>query len=127
MPTGIVLQNCTITAAPEYVAVQSQFKSYLGRPWKNFSRTVVMQSQIDSVIDPAGWAEWMGDVNLNTLWYAEVDNRGPGAVQTNRVKWPGIQKIATKDAEMFTAAKFIGGDSWIPATGVPYAAGMINV
>ncbi|KAI8566030.1 hypothetical protein RHMOL_Rhmol02G0007500 [Rhododendron molle] len=125
--TGIVLQNCTITAAPEYVAVQSQFKSYLGRPWKNFSRTVVMQSQIDSVIDPAGWAEWMGDVNLNTLWYAEVDNRGPGAIQTNRVKWPGIQKIATKDAEMFTAAKFIGGDTWIPATGVPYAAGMMNV
>ncbi|GFZ09059.1 plant invertase/pectin methylesterase inhibitor superfamily [Actinidia rufa] len=84
--TGIVLQNCTITADPEYVAGQAnlQYKAYLGRPWKNFSRTVVMQSQIDNVIDPEGWAPWIGTLNLDTLWYAEINNRGPGAALTQQ-------------------------------------------
>ncbi|KAH7857896.1 hypothetical protein Vadar_017698 [Vaccinium darrowii] len=125
--TGTVLQNCTISAAPEYIPVQAEFQSYLGRPWKNFSRTLVMNSQIDNVIDPAGWSEWIGDVNLNTLWYAEFNNRGPGAVTTNRVTWPGIQKSITPQvAQTFTASQFLDGDSWIPATGVPYVPGMIN-
>lgn len=86
-----------------------------------------MNSQIDNVIDPAGWSEWIGDVNLNTLWYAEFNNRGPGAVTTNRVTWPGIQKMITPQvAQTFTASQFLDGDSWIPATGVPYVPGMIN-
>ncbi|KAL7220731.1 hypothetical protein ACSBR2_013591 [Camellia fascicularis] len=126
--SGIVLQNCTITAEPAYMAVKAQFKSYLGRPWKNYSRTVVMQSQIDDVIDPTGWAPWMGTVNLDTLWYAEFNNRGPGAVQTKRVTWRGMQQKITADvAASFTPAKFIEGDAWIPASGVPYVSGMVNV
>ncbi|XP_057486043.1 pectinesterase-like [Actinidia eriantha] len=131
--TGIVLQNCTITADPEFVAGQAklQYKAYLGRPWKNFSRTVVMQSQIDSLIDPEGWAPWIGSLYLDTIWYVEINNRGPGAAQTKRVKWPGIQKLSPQASAQvaadFTAAKFINGDTWIPVTKVPYVSGMMNV
>lgn len=126
--TGIVLQNCTITASPEYQAVQAQFKSYLGRPWKNFSRTIVMQSDIEGIIDPTGWAPWIGTINLDTLWYAEFGNRGAGAKKTSRVKWAGIQKKITADvAATFTPSKFIDGNTWIPATGVPYVPDMIQV
>ncbi|PSS01520.1 Pectinesterase [Actinidia chinensis var. chinensis] len=131
--TGIVLQNCTITADPEYVAGQAnlQYKAYLGRPWKNFSRTVVMQSQIDNVIDPEGWAPWIGTLNLDTLWYAEINNRGPGAALTHRVKWAGLQTISSQAAAQvaagFTASNFINGDTWIPVTMVPYVSGMMNV
>ncbi|KAL6990005.1 pectinesterase [Sarracenia purpurea var. burkii] len=127
--TGIVLQNCTITASPEFLAAQSefQFKAYLGRPWKNFSRTVVMNSQIDGVIDPEGWAPWFGTVNLDTCWYAEYSNRGAGANKSKRVKWLGIQKkITAQQAASFTPGQFIDGNSWIPATGVAYVAGMIQ-
>ncbi|XP_058212502.1 putative pectinesterase/pectinesterase inhibitor 28 [Rhododendron vialii] len=126
--TGIVLQNCTITASPEYQAVQAEFKSYLGRPWKNFSRTIVMQSDIEGIIDPTGWAPWIGTINLDTLWYAEYSNRGAGAKKTGRVKWAGIQKKITADvAVTFTPSKFIDGNTWIPATGVPYVPDMIKV
>lgn len=48
-------QNSTITAHPDMLAVRKEFKSYLGRPRK-FSRTVIMESFIDDLIDPEGWS-----------------------------------------------------------------------
>lgn len=108
--------------------LQAQFKSYLGRPWKNFSRTIVMQSNIEGIIDPTGWAPWLGTVNLDTLWYTEYGNRGAGAKKTSRVKWAGIKKKITAEvAATFTPSKFLDGNAWIPATGVPYFPDMIKV
>uniref|UniRef100_A0A7N1A2U0 Pectinesterase n=1 Tax=Kalanchoe fedtschenkoi TaxID=63787 RepID=A0A7N1A2U0_KALFE len=126
--TGFVLQNCTITGAPDYMAVKGQFTSYLGRPWKAYSRTVIMQSQIDDVIDPEGWMPWAGVTFENTCWYAEFNNRGPGAATTGRVTWPGIKKVQSEDdAAPFTAEEFLTGNKWITATNVPYASGMMTV
>ncbi|MCH97458.1 putative pectinesterase/pectinesterase inhibitor 6-like, partial [Trifolium medium] len=42
--TGIVIHNCRITAAGDLKPVQGSVKSYLGRPWQKYSRTVVMKS-----------------------------------------------------------------------------------
>ncbi|KAJ6355804.1 hypothetical protein OIU78_004016 [Salix suchowensis] len=126
-PTGFVIQNCTITADPLYFPVRLMNKAYLGRPWREQSRTIVLESYIDDLIAPEGWLPWMGSFGLNTLFYSEYDNRGPGAVETNRVKWAGIRKLTPEAADGYTAAKFIQGDEWIPQTGVPYTAGMINV
>ena len=122
--SALVLQNCVISGAPEYLFVKDKNKAYLGRPWKEFSRTIIMQSQIDDIIAPEGWLPWNGDFALNTLWYAEFGNRGPGAVQTNRVKWSGIKQIKGAEAQTFTASVFLRGDEWIPSSGVPYTPGM---
>ncbi|GMJ12243.1 hypothetical protein like AT3G05610 [Hibiscus trionum] len=123
--SGFVLQNCVISGAQDYLPVKAKSKSYLGRPWKQFSRTIIMQSQIDDIIAPEGWCPWNGNFALDTLWYAEFNNRGPGADQTNRVKWRGIQKINAAQAQQFTASVFLLGGDWIPNSGVPYTAGMI--
>ncbi|KAL3577529.1 hypothetical protein D5086_019033 [Populus alba] len=125
-PTGFVIQNCTITADPQYFPVRLQNKAYLGRPWRELSRTIVMQSHIDDLIAPEGWLPWMGNFGLNTLFYSEYGNKGEGAVETNRVKWAGIKKLTPEAADGYTAAKFLQGDEWIPQTGVPYTAGMIS-
>ncbi|KAL9353532.1 hypothetical protein Peur_056212 [Populus x canadensis] len=125
-PTGFVIQNCTITADPQYFPVRLQNKAYLGRPWRELSRTIVMQSHIDDLIAPEGWLPWLGSFGLNTLFYSEYNNEGQGAVETNRVKWAGIKKLTPEAADGYTAAKFIQGDEWIPQTGVPYTAGMIS-
>lgn len=84
-----------------------------------------MQSQLDDIVTPEGWMPWQGTFALDTLWYAEFKNRGPGAVQTNRVKWKGIQQINDAQAKEFTAGVFLRGDEWIPSSGVPYIAGMV--
>ncbi|KAK8572005.1 hypothetical protein V6N12_028069 [Hibiscus sabdariffa] len=122
--SGFVLQNCIISGAQDYLPVKARIKTYLGRPWEQFSRTVIMQSQLDDIITPEGWMPWKFNLYLDTLWYAEFGNRGPGADQTNRVKWKGIQKITAAQAQQFTPGVFLTGAQWIPKTGVPYTAGM---
>ncbi|XP_010253281.1 PREDICTED: probable pectinesterase/pectinesterase inhibitor 41 [Nelumbo nucifera] len=123
--TGISIHNCNIRAAPDLASSSGTTKSYLGRPWKEYSRTVYMQSIIDSLIDPAGWKEWSGNFALSTLYYAEYNNTGPGSVTTDRVSWPGYHLINATDAANFTVSNFILGDSWLPATIVPYSGGLL--
>ncbi|KAG6597549.1 putative pectinesterase/pectinesterase inhibitor 21, partial [Cucurbita argyrosperma subsp. sororia] len=126
-PTGIVLQNCAISSDPGFFPVRHVFKTYLGRPWKQYSRTIIMQCQIDDLIQPEGWLPWEGDFALRTLFYTEYDNRGPGAAKQNRVKWRGIKQITPKHAIDFTPGLFIRGNPWIRRTGVPYYSGMATI
>ncbi|KAJ0033939.1 hypothetical protein Pint_24469 [Pistacia integerrima] len=121
--TGIVLQNCTITGDPEYVKVKDTNKGYLGRPWKLFSRTIYLQSEIEDVIQPDEWLPWNGNFALDTCWYAEYGNRGLGSDTAKRVTWPGIQKLSAQQATDFTVEKFVGVD-WIKTSGVPFNSGM---
>ncbi|KAK3016356.1 hypothetical protein RJ639_005740, partial [Escallonia herrerae] len=125
--TGIiVLQNCYITAEPAFLAVKPAIASYLGRPWKEFSRTIVMQSFIDTNVVPEGWSPWAGTYALDTCYYAEFSNRGPGANQAKRVTWKGIKKISAQEAEGFTPGKYLEGDVWIKPAGIPYDSGMMK-
>ncbi|XP_010024084.2 putative pectinesterase/pectinesterase inhibitor 28 [Eucalyptus grandis] len=124
--SALILQNCTITADPSYTPFKGQILSYLGRPWKAYSRTIIMESYIDDIIQPKGWMPWLGDFGLNTCFYAEYKNRGPGASTARRVKWKGIKKITPQHAVEFTAGRFMKGDRWIRTAGVPYVAGMLN-
>ncbi|KAL0804867.1 hypothetical protein Bca101_097357 [Brassica carinata] len=112
--TGIVIQNCKIGATSDLMAVKGSFSTYLGRPWKQYSRTVIMQSDISDVIRPEGWLEWSGDFALDTLTYREYLNRGAGAGTANRVKWKGYQVITNvTEAQQYTAGQFIGGEGWL--------------
>ncbi|CAI0626781.1 unnamed protein product [Linum tenue] len=123
--SAIVIMNSHITADPAYLPVKNQFPTYLGRPWKNFSRTVIMHTVIDDIITPAGWVPWDARWGLDTLYYAEFENTGPGSNTQGRVTWPGIKHITPQEAEQFTPVKFYAeGDSWIKDANVPYTAGM---
>ncbi|KAJ4835253.1 hypothetical protein Tsubulata_026684 [Turnera subulata] len=123
--TGIVIHNSRVTAAPDMRAVQGSFKSYLGRPWKEYSRTVFMKCTLDGLIDPSGWLPWSGNFALSTLYYGEYMNTGGGAGTSGRVKWPGFHVITSAtEAGKFTVGNFLAGNSWIPATGVPFDSGL---
>ncbi|KAK4353726.1 hypothetical protein RND71_025920 [Anisodus tanguticus] len=125
---AIVMQNCEILAEQDFLATQPPIKAYLGRPWKEFSRTITMQSSIDGFIDPQGWSEWAGNFALDTLFYAEYQNRGVGANTNNRVNWRGYQKnIAPEVAAGFTPGVFIMADEWVKLSGVPYESGLMKV
>ncbi|XP_062186142.1 probable pectinesterase/pectinesterase inhibitor 58 [Phragmites australis] len=123
MPTGIVLQSCRIVPEQALFPVRLQIATYLGRPWKEYARTVVMESTIGDLIKPEGWAEWMGDFGLKTLYYAEYANTGPGAGTSKRVTWPGYRVIDRPEATHFTAGVFIDGMTWLQNTGTPNVMG----
>ncbi|KAF3456261.1 hypothetical protein FNV43_RR00911 [Rhamnella rubrinervis] len=126
-PSAIILQNCAITGDPEYLAVKDVNKAYLGRPWKPYSRTIIMQSQIDGMIQPEGWMPWAGDFGINTCFYSEFNNRGPGSDTSKRAKWKGVKTMTPEHAVDFTPGRFLRGDTWIKPTGIPYISGMVSV
>ncbi|KAG9454735.1 hypothetical protein H6P81_007639 [Aristolochia fimbriata] len=118
--TGISVHNSRVAAAEGLGGV----KSYLGRPWKEYSRTVFMKCNLGGLIDPAGWLEWSGNFALKTLYYGEYMNSGAGAATGGRVKWPGFRVMSGADAAKFTVGSFLGGGSWITSAGVPVASGL---
>ncbi|KAI4332648.1 hypothetical protein L6164_017540 [Bauhinia variegata] len=119
--TGIIIHNSRVMAAPDLVPVLSSFQTFLGRPWKEYSVTVFMKTYLDTLVDPAGWLEWNGDFALNTLYYGEYRNLGPRASTSNRVNWRGYHVITSEtEASKFTVENFIAGNSWLPATGIPF-------
>ncbi|KAI9080376.1 hypothetical protein K1719_037770 [Acacia pycnantha] len=122
--TGFSIHNCTIRAAEDLTGT----KTYLGRPWKPLSRTVYMESFMNSIIDSAGWHVWENDKEsrLNNLYYAEYNNSGPGSNTSHRVRWNGYHVINYSIAVTFTIAKFLSGNDWLPRTGVPYTSHLIN-
>ncbi|KAG8079336.1 hypothetical protein GUJ93_ZPchr0007g5635 [Zizania palustris] len=123
--TGIAIQGCKVGAAADLIPVQANFSSYLGRPWKTYSRTVFMQSKMESLIHPRGWLEWNGSFALDTLYYAEYMNRGPGADTSARVAWPGYHVLTSAaDASNFTVLAFVQGDLWLNSSSFPYALGL---
>uniref|UniRef100_A0A803LS49 Pectinesterase inhibitor domain-containing protein n=1 Tax=Chenopodium quinoa TaxID=63459 RepID=A0A803LS49_CHEQI len=124
-PTGFILQNCTIMADPLYYPLRHKNKAFLGQPRKKFSRTIILQSYLADSIDAEGWKQWSGTFAEDTCYFAEFENRGPGATLTGRAKWHGIKNISKHEADGFTPEKFYDGNRWIRPTVVPYIPGMV--
>uniref|UniRef100_A0A803MFB5 Pectinesterase n=2 Tax=Chenopodium quinoa TaxID=63459 RepID=A0A803MFB5_CHEQI len=131
--TGFSIQFCNITGDSSLTMTNTSTNTtttytYLGRPWKAFSRTIIMESYISGVVRPEGWLEWNGNVSLDTLYYAEYMNYGPGASLGSRIKWPGYHILnSSAQAVNYTVAQFIDGDLWLPTTGVRFASGLSAV
>ena len=125
--TGFVLHNCRILPNENLEPDRFKVKTYLGRPWKEFSRTIIMETFIGDLIQPQGWLPWQGDFALKTLYYAEFNNHGPGSDISKRVSWAGYKKkISRQEAQRYTVMPFLQGD-WIErAKNVPVHLGLYN-
>nr|XP_004287680.2 PREDICTED: pectinesterase [Fragaria vesca subsp. vesca] len=121
--TGFSVQNCRIVPGSDLSPIKHSYSSYLGRPWKDYARAVVMQSNIDDVISPRGWVEWPGS-SPKSIYFAEFANVGSGAGVSQRVQWPGFHVIGADVAVEYTVGNFIAGTSWLPSTGVTFVSGL---
>jgi pectin methylesterase-like acyl-CoA thioesterase len=111
--TGLVFRNCTVTSSTDYTEIGHS--AYLGRPWKMFSRTIYINTYIDSLVAATGWFPWNGDFALASLLYGEYNSYGPGTVNiSSRVSWSN--QLALDEAQYFTVDNFIQGSWWLPAT-----------
>ncbi|WJX96391.1 pectinesterase [Trifolium repens] len=123
--SGFSFQFCKILADADLLPYVGTIPTYLGRPWKAYSRTIFMESYLSKVVSPAGWMKWEDtEFALNTLTYGEYKNYGPGAKLANRVKWRGYRVLKEMEAKRFTVAEFIDGNIWLPSTGVNYTSGL---
>ncbi|CAN6475731.1 unnamed protein product [Victoria cruziana] len=112
--TGFVFNDCVINGTHEYMGYfyskPSIHRNYLGRPWKEYSRTVFLNCHLEALIHPEGWMPWKGDFALKTLYYGEYENFGPGANISGRVSWSS--QIQSKNVGMYSVESFIQGSEW---------------
>ncbi|KAI3794608.1 hypothetical protein L1987_37240 [Smallanthus sonchifolius] len=112
--TGFVFQNCLINGTEEYMRLYNSkpkvHKNFLGRPWKEFSRTVFIDCNLEALISPQGWMPWNGDFALKTLYYGESGNSGKGSDLSGRVNWSS--RIPADHVDVYTAGNFLQGGQW---------------
>jgi len=71
---GYVFNRCRFTADG-----LADGTVYLGRPWREFARTVLLDCELGAHIHPDGFGEWNGRCAAGGVYYAEYQSRGPGA------------------------------------------------
>jgi pectinesterase len=124
-PSGFSFHLCEICADEDLIHAGSAVETYLGRPWKLYSRVVFMKCTMSQIVHPKGWLEWNGSTMVSDLFYGEYENKGKGADVSGRVRWPGYRVIQdNSEASNFTVHAFIQGDEWLPSTGVDYTSGL---
>jgi pectinesterase len=102
---GYVFLNCKLTAAPEVTKV------YLGRPWRNYAKTVFVNCELGEHILPEGWHNWSKPDAEKTTFYAEYNSSGKGANAAARVPWS--HQLNKKEAQLYTVNKILAGtDGW---------------
>ncbi|XP_038706646.1 probable pectinesterase/pectinesterase inhibitor 51 isoform X2 [Tripterygium wilfordii] len=116
--TGFVFQNCLINGTEEYMkfyySKPLKHKNFLGRPWKEYSRTVFIHCNLEALITPQGWLPWNADFALKTLYYGEFQNLGPGSNLSARVAWSS--QIPAEHVYSYSVQNFIQGNEWIPTS-----------
>lgn len=78
---GFVFKNCKLTANENVNEV------YLGRPWRNFAKTVFINCEMGAHIMPEGWHNWNRKEAESTSFYAEYNCKGNGYKPKSRVGW----------------------------------------
>ncbi|MGD0442603.1 MAG: pectinesterase family protein [Edaphobacter sp.] len=107
---GYVFIHCKITGDKGVGDV------YLGRPWRDYSTVIFMNTDIEAPIVAAGWSDWKSapQPRLPTATYAEFNSTGPGANPKGRE--PYSKQLTADEARKYeTKAYLAGADGWDPA------------
>lgn len=102
---GYVFESCRFTGNCPDESV------YLGRPWRNFARTILLNCWLGPHISRQGWHDWGKEEAHDTALYAEYNSRGPGSVQTCRPAWTIL--LNREQAGKYTKDNVLGpGENW---------------
>ncbi|KAF2222328.1 carbohydrate esterase family 8 protein-like protein [Elsinoe ampelina] len=88
--------------------------TYLGRPWRQFSRVVFQRSYISDVVRPEGWSRWDAVQTTANVVYREYKNYGPGAGTAARANFSSQATEPVKIAEIL--GKNYEKEVWVDRT-----------
>jgi pectin methylesterase-like acyl-CoA thioesterase len=104
---GFVFHNSDIVGSAPNDSV------YLGRPWQAYARVIYDQCNLGDQIAPAGWAQWSGNNNHLTCYFAEFNSTGPGASPSTRVSWS--HQLTSSEVQAYSLTNWLSGtDGWNP-------------
>lgn len=99
---GYVFNNCRLTSdCPPHTV-------YLGRPWREFAKTVFINCELGEHIHPLGWKDW--NKPHDHFFYAEYNSTGSGAAPDKRADFS--HQLTEADAEKYTIENVLG--DWNP-------------
>ena len=91
---GFIFDSCSLIAAKNVDHV------FLGRPWRIHAQTVFLNCFLGTHICPEGWSDWKkAIVQSGTAFYAEYNNKGPGAGTGKRVVWS--RQLTSEEIEKY--------------------------
>jgi pectinesterase len=127
-PTGFIFRDCRLTGEPgllrgnqkdtgsaeaPFPAKDSGKGVFLGRPWRDYARTVYLNCWMGAHIRPEGWDDWGIPAREKTAWFGELGSSGPGANSSARVAW--ARSVTSELAAGFAPEIFLNGsDGWNP-------------
>lgn len=108
---------CTAASTPENQAYGYVFKAcrflnggcpagsvYLGRPWREWAKTVLLDCDLGEHIAPAGFDDWGKTHAHSTVFYAEYGSRGPGSAGERAAF---VRKLSDRKAAGITYEDFL--------------------
>lgn len=101
-PFGYVFQTCRLESDCPPGTIM------LGRPWREWAKTVYLNCEMGPHIPPAGWADW-GKPHGH-FYYGEYHSTGPGASPETRADFSC--QLTEAEAAEYTVEKMLEG--WIP-------------
>ena len=104
VPFGFVFKNCKLTAANGVNQV------FLGRPWRDYAKTVFIHCWMGKQIRPKGWYNWNSKRAEQESLYGEYKSEGPGADPSDRVSWS--HQLTEEQATKYTLDNIF--DGWKP-------------
>lgn len=106
-PYGYVFWKCRFTGTCPENSV------YLGRPWRNFAKTVLIDCELGSHIRREGFHDWNKSTARATLFYAEYNSAGKGAAPESRASF--VRQLTDAQARDYEKAAVLSGtDGWRP-------------
>jgi pectinesterase len=109
---GYVFKDCRLRAE------EGVNKVYLGRPWRDYARTVFINCDMDDHIRPAGWHNWSRPQAEATVFYAEYNCSGPGYQPRERVAW--AHQLSAEEAAKYTIENIFAGQVKDRDSGLPW-------
>ena len=89
---------------------------YLGRPWREWAQTVLIDCWLGPHIKPEGWWDWDKPAAHDRAWYAGARLHGPAGNAEGWVAW--ARELGPADAARYSRALVLGGDDgWDPQGG----------
>lgn len=106
-PYGYVFDRCRFTSTCPDRSV------YLGRPWRNFAKTVLLHCELGPHIKEEGFHDWNKKEAHDTIFYAEYQSYGKGANPSSRASF--VKQLTDDEAKAHTKANVLAGnDNWNP-------------
>ena len=111
-PYGFVFHGCSFTA-DEGTASGSV---YLGRPWREWAQTVLIDCWLGAHISPEGWWDWNKPAARDTALYGGGALFGPAGDTSAWASW--AHRLGDRDAERYARGHVLAGaDDWDPEGG----------